>query len=215
MFNIGLSPVGTIPLFDPWETTISQYANSPRITGLITSFYAALDQTADFDAFFDQIWNIDTAQGYGLDVWGRILRINRVVRVSTGAYFGFEQALPGVDTFAPLGVAPFYAGEALTTNYALPDPVYRQLLLIKAAFNITTCTIEAINALLMSLFPGFGTAYCTDPGGMATSYVFSWDLIPVQFSIVTQTGVLPKPCGVAATIVTPSASFTYNPPIPS
>ena len=37
-FIIGASPIGDIPVFDPWQTVISQYANSPILTTLIFDF---------------------------------------------------------------------------------------------------------------------------------------------------------------------------------
>jgi hypothetical protein len=201
-FQIGVSPIGTISPFDPWATIISQYSNSPILDTLILDFFSNVDQTENFDLFFDLMWNIDTAQGYGLDVWGRILGVNRSVQLpGSQVYFGFEQGLPGVDTFGPLGQGPFYSGEPSTVNYNLTDAAFRQLLLAKAAFNISPCTIFSINALLMSLFPGAGTCYCTDGEDMTMTYTFNFALSPVQSAIVFQTGVLPKPCGVAATVV--------------
>ena len=83
-FTIGVSPIGDIPPFNFWDTIISQYANSAILTQLIANMDAYLDQTENFDNFFDDIWNIDTAQGYGLDLWGRILGVTRYVTVGTG-----------------------------------------------------------------------------------------------------------------------------------
>src|SRR5579871_5512746 len=81
-FEIGVSPVGTIPAFDYLQTIISQYANSPILTQLIANFDQYIDPTKNLDAFFDLIWNVDTAQGYGLDVWGRIVGVTRVLQVA-------------------------------------------------------------------------------------------------------------------------------------
>lgn len=201
---IGVSPIGTSPAFDPWATIISQYANSPVLTALIISFFEALDQTENLDLFFDLIWNVDTAQGYGLDVWGRIVGVGRTLRVSSVEYFGFDQQLPGVGTFGPQDVSPFFSGQPTTSNFSLTDAAYRQLILAKAAFNITDGSIHAINALLMALFPGEGQAYVTDNGGMSMTYTFSWNLSPLEQAIVFQSGVLPKPCGVTANVVAAS-----------
>ena len=213
-FKFGVSPFGTIPKFNPWSVIQSEYANSPTLDALITSFFAAANQTENIDNFFDLMWNLDTAQGYGLDVWGRIVGVNRYLNLpGTIPYFGFEQGYPGIDTFGPRGVGPFYSGEALTENSPLSDSVYRQLIIAKAAFNITPCTIPSINGLLMYLFGMSGRCYCTDGGNMTISYVFDFPLSPTQEAIVFQSGVLPKPCGVTATITTPGDSPSpYNPP---
>jgi hypothetical protein len=67
-FIIGVSPIGDIPTFDIWATIISQYANSDRLTTLISNFFQYVDQTVNMQSFFDLVWNVDTAQGWGLDV---------------------------------------------------------------------------------------------------------------------------------------------------
>src|SRR6266851_4724926 len=104
-FIIGKSPIGSIIPFDMWSTVISQYADSPIITTLISNWLQYIDQTVDIDAFFDNIWNINTAQGYGLDVWGRIVGVTRTLTISTGRFFGFEEQGITVD---PFGQSPFF-----------------------------------------------------------------------------------------------------------
>lgn len=61
------------------QTIISQYGNSPTILALIQNMNQNIDPCADIDGFFNWIWNIDTAQGFGLDIWGRIIGINRII----------------------------------------------------------------------------------------------------------------------------------------
>ncbi|MBZ9683196.1 DUF2612 domain-containing protein [Mesorhizobium sp. CO1-1-2] len=226
-FALGVSPIGDYAPFDVWQTVISQYANSPALTALIGNLFAYLDQTANFDAFFDYIWNVDTAQGYGLDVWGRIVGVNRVLLVTAGDWFGFEGASPGAD---PFGQGAFYSGAPLTANFALSDEAYRLLILAKAAANITNGSIPAINQILLSLFPNRGNAYITegsdagtwfgfqeaintvgfnqasfyagsDISTMTMTYTFAFQLTPVELAIVQNSGVLPKPTGVKASVV--------------
>jgi hypothetical protein len=61
------------------QTIISQYGNSPTILALIDSFNAAIDPTADINNFLTHIWQVDTAQGFGLDIWGRIVGVSRTI----------------------------------------------------------------------------------------------------------------------------------------
>jgi hypothetical protein len=206
---------------------ISQYANAPTLTALIGDVFSYLDQTANLDAFFDYISNVDTAQGYGLDVWGRIVGVNRVLHVTAGDWFGFEEASPGAD---PFGQGAFYSGAPLTSNFALSDESFRRLIFAKAAANITNGSIPAINQILLSLFPHRGNCYVTegsDPGTwfgfaeslncvgfgqaafyagqsvvtMTMTYTFAFQLSPVELAIVQNSGVLPKPTGVKASVV--------------
>ncbi len=192
---------------DNWQQTVaSEFANSPTIMQMLASLNEYLDPSADIDAFFDDLWNIETAQGYGLDVWGRIVGVNRVLTVSAAPYFGFTG--PSGASGKPWNQAVFYNGQAVTSNVALTDDAYRTLILAKASANVCRATIPAINQLLINLFgpngalPIAGNSYCTDGGGMTMTYTFPSGLTPLQHSIIYQSNVLPTPCGVLASVVT-------------
>lgn len=200
-FIIGVTAIGGKQApFLYRRTIISQYANSDILTSLISSFFASVDQASNMDAFFDSIWNIDTATGYGLDVWGRIVGVSRTLQVAGDRdYFGFDEA---TDLSAkPFNVAPFYVGDKLSSNFDLPDDPYRILILAKAFANVSDGSIPSINKILRSLFLGRGNCYCTDGQDMTMTYTFEFVLHPVEIAILSQTGVLPKPSGVSATIV--------------
>lgn len=198
-FVIGVSPIGTIPFFDVWVAVLSQYANSPIITDMIWSYNQAMDLTVDMDNFYDMMFNIATAQGYGLDVWGRIVGVSRLIPVSGGIKnFGFAEAAGDAEGF---GQAPFFTGVPLTSNYPLSDTPYRTLIYAKALANITDGSIPAVNQLLLNLFPGRGNCYVVDGGDMTMIYTFEFGLTPVELSIVQNSGVLPTPAGVVASVV--------------
>ena len=196
-FAIGISPIGTPQPFNYWQTIISQYANSPILTRLISNFFGYLDQTANLDAFFDNIWNIDTATGYGLEVWGRIVGVTKTLRLVSGKFWGFEEASDA----DPYNQSPFFSGTLVTSNFELADNSFRTLIFAKALANISDGSIPSINQLLLNLFPGRGNCYVADLGGMQLAYTFQFILSPVELAIVTQSGVLPKPVGVTASVI--------------
>jgi hypothetical protein len=213
------------------RTVISQYSNSPTIDQLVANLNEYISPEANLEAFYNLIWHLDTAVGYGLDVWGRIVGVNRVLRVAAGDYFGFNEATDALG----FDQAPFYDGQPVTSNYRLNDQAYLRLILAKAARNITNGSIPAINQLLLNLFAGRGNCYVTDgpnspadsffgfneatdatgfdqgpfgdfatplPPNMSLVYVFEFVLEPFEIGIVTNSGVLPTPAGVK-----PSASY--------
>lgn len=189
-------PTSDTPFFDVALTVLSQYANSPVLLAVIDDFSQWLDPASRFDAFYNLLWDIDTAVGFGLDVWGRILGVERVLQVPAGVYLGFQQ-----DPAAkPFGFGILYGGGRSTNNVALTDDAFRTLLLAKAALNITNGSIPAINQIMLNLF---GDGYVRDNLDMTLTYVFSITLTPVQSAIVFQSGVLPKPCGVSFTVEQP------------
>lgn len=200
---------------------------------LLTAINAWISPDANFEQFYNLVWNVDTAEGYGLDVWGRIVVIPRVLTLTDTKVFGFAEA----GDRANFGGGPFYVGELVTENFTLTDPVYRQLILAKAAFNITDGSTPAINAIMMNLFPNRGNAYVIDgangpadlyfgfaeagdracfgegpfgdlrptsPANMTMTYVFDFALEPFEQAIV-QSGVLPRPAGVSASAVYPGS----------
>ena len=200
-FAIGVSPIGTISAFDPFITVLSQYANSPALTALITSANAALDPTEQFDSFYDAYWDVQTAVGQGLQIWGEIVGVTRTLTLSgSQSYFGFQEGTPSWTGF---GQGIFGSGDTLTSNFTLNDADFRTLILAKAAGNVCNGSIPAINAILLALFPGQGNAYVVDGENMTMQYVFDFPLTAVQQAILGQQNILPTPAGVAFTIVVP------------
>lgn len=90
------------------QTILSQYSSSPTIGSLIEGWNQALDPSTLIDAWYADVWDLDTAQGYGLDVWGRIVGVSRVLKVTSSKYFGFSEA--NDLTEEGFNSAPFFAG---------------------------------------------------------------------------------------------------------
>ena len=199
-FIIGVSTIGDIPTFNVWKTIIAQYANSAILTRLIENMDAYLDPTINFQNFFDQVFNVDTAIGHGLDVWGRIVGVSRVLSVpSSDEYLGFEEALPGSE---PFNQAPFFSGQQVTNNFILTDNAYRTLIFVKALANICDGSIPAINQILLNLFPNRGNCFVVDNLDMTMAYKFEFVLSALELAIIAQSGALPKSTGVSTSVIT-------------
>lgn len=191
------------------NTIISQYANSPTITQLVRNFDEYVDPRADIDQFFDYVFNVMTAQGFGLDIWGRIVGVSRELSLPpVYENFGFAEALPDALEF---DVGTFFSGITPDTDiYSLSDDAYRQLIMIKALSNISACSAAAINQLISNLFSGRGRCYVNDLGNMAMRYAFEFALSPVDLAIITRSGALPRPAGVSAiSISVPDFTFGF------
>lgn len=186
-------------MIDFERTIISQYSDSPTIVQLVRNMNDYIDPRADFDNFFNYVWNVNTAQGFGLDIWGRIVNIGRELTIPAQLqYLGFGEATSPAQ---PFGQAPFYVQQSTATQtYILADDAYRQLILVKALANISTTTAEAVNQLLQNMFAGRGRCYVNDLGNMALRYTFEFDLTDYELAIMTQSGALPRPAGVTAFI---------------
>lgn len=175
----------------PDETIQSQYAASPTITALVTAFNTRIDPKADIQLFYDCIFNISTAQGIGLDWWGRILGIGRAIDIQvTDDYFGFYEA--DYDSFDE---SPFFTGDGVTQRYELTDDAYRELLLWKAMANIATADASTLNHLLLSMFPGQDIVI-HESGIMTLELYIFFPLEPWQRSILDNYGLIAKGAGV-------------------
>ena len=192
------------------ETLLSQYCDSPTITGLLGSFNSAVDPTDDIANFYLNIWDVYTAVGNGLDIWGAIVNVPRYLQIpSSPNYLGFKEAYlaPYASTGPqPFGQAPFFTSISSTDTYALTDTVYRQLILIKAAVNIGNLAVPQINSLLQKFFgtsiegSPYGIAYVIDTLNQGFTYHFNFVPSAVQLAIVQNSGVFPRPAGVAVTV---------------
>jgi len=184
-------------------TIISQYANSPILGAMIESFNEAVDPADSIDSWYSMVWNIATAKGYGLQVWGRIVGVTNVIDLpptGTNPALGFEEG--GAPTvFTPFNNSPFYGGPPPAQATTVADYVFRNMIYAKAFANITDRSIPTMNQGLQLLFPGLTNGHVTDDGNMVATYTFYSELSESQVAILKQSGVVPGPTGVLMRIL--------------
>ena len=173
------------------RTIISQYANSPTIVQLVKNIDLYLDPRADLDTFYSYVFNVDTAVGFGLDIWGRIVGVNRSIEVP-----------PSTPNPSQL---PFQSGA-----YTLDDTQFRKVILFKALANITNGTAAGLNNLLSNLFEGRGRCYVRDLGSMSTEFTFEFWLEPFEYVIITSDEITPRPAGVLANVYQIDINKTFG-----
>ena len=143
--------------FDTWdiaETVQSQYATSKRMRAVIDAFWQAINPKADIDLLYKKLVNPRTAEGYGLDVWGRIVAIGRSYLAvdDDTPYFGFDPP-EGVknERLNSFGNAPFY--KQVMGKVELADTMYRTYVFLKALINISNSSLAGLNHMVKLLFP--------------------------------------------------------------
>lgn len=199
------------------QTICNQYANSPTLLQLIANMNEYIDPRKNLLAFYANVWNVDTATDFGLDYWGRIVGVSRVIPIpGTTGSFGFANSdiPPDWQNWGnrdqPGAGGPFFAGQTNTGGFTLSNDSYRTLILTKALANIVATTAPALNQLIQNLFPGRGRAYTIDRGNMAMSYIFEFPLTTTEYAILAFSGVLPHPAGVlVSVIVVPGGRFGF------
>jgi hypothetical protein len=185
---------------------MKQYAASTTLQRLRDDRYGYF-HTGWQDQAYNIVWNVDTAQGFGLDIWGRIVVVGRQLQIPQTEYFGFNST---GQTWNPFNQESFYTGEGATQNYTLADPAYRVLILAKAAANISATDARSLNRVLGQLFPGRGRAWVNDLGSMSMRYVFEFALEAWEKAVITNGGVMPRPAGVRAYLFeAPAETFGF------
>lgn len=159
----------------------SQYSASVRIIDILDSCRNHILPDADMVSFFYNIFNIETATGYGLDIWGNIVGASRFIKD--------------------------YQDGAIT--YTLTDAQFRNVLFYKAGANIMDSTLYSLNYLLKKLYPNYqcyvrnlnnynndnGRYYDSNP--MEIEYVFiGASLTDLEKSIIYTVGGFGKGAGV-------------------
>ena len=176
-------------------TIQSQYGASVHIRGIVEAFAVDIDPNGDVDLFYDKIFNLDTAEGVGLDIWGLIVGVPRLMLIEGDDYFGFFGSL-----LQPLDQAPFYESNHLGNYYRLNDDAYRELIYYKALSNISDSTAESQNRLLSKLFAEEVEAghrlYIVPVGTMKIRATFEFLLSSVNFAIFRAYGLLNRGAGV-------------------
>lgn len=173
------------------ETILSQYVNSPRIVALIRKMNAGIDPAHTIETFYRKVFDVATAEGWGLDCWGKIVGIGRVMTLhGDEGTFGFVGS-----ELQPFNQGTFY-GPRLTSTYTLADNAYRELIMLKAASNITDCSLPSLNRLMAKLYADRGKAYVIEVGTMKIRYVFEFFLQPYERALMRREDVPPKPAGV-------------------
>lgn len=168
---------------------ISQYANSPKIVALVDGLRAMFSNAKLISDWYNIVYNIKTAKGFGLDVWGLILNQSR--------NFTYTNPNTGVQTDYYLQGDLIIDGVNYTAQQI--EEIYRKVLFMRAMSLITNATEKSINDLLQFYFDG-RRVYVIQYDTMKLRYVFEVPVSNLEKSIFTS-GLLPKPTGVGATFV--------------
>jgi hypothetical protein len=195
----------------PDATIQSQYAASPTITALVNGFNAQIDPRSEVQIFYDKIFNPRTAEGVGLDIWARIVGVQRNIYVEDlSENFGFF--ITGEQEWQPWDQGVFYSPETANKgSYRIDDAAFRRFIFWKALANISTADCYTLNRLLTKLFDN--PVIVTEVGLMQIRMTTTKPLEDWQKAVLVQYGMFGKPGGVGYefwTILTPVLGFVRD-----
>lgn len=193
---------GTIQQFDfdanVLQTILWQYENAPNIQALLQAKQDVWNEdfTAFWQDFYTNIFDLKTANTFGLSVWSIILGAPIVYNLPGAGTEGW-----GFGGFRKNFTNGNFQGEG-GTGYILSEESARIILQLRYYQLTGTCCVPSINRMLVDVFGDFGSVYVRDALNMTQRYVFGF-ILPsdLQFAF-NNFDILPRPAGVGSTWVT-------------
>lgn len=153
-----------------------QYRNT-NIETLLKGLADLYDKliTIPIQNFYDDIYNLDTAKGIGLDFWGEKLNFPRTIK-----YIDEETEVE--------------------SSVTLQDDEYRLILKVLTLKLYTQMSVPGINKTLKELFTYYNVhAYTTDKQDMTyVNYIFLWEIPEYLKQAFSNYDLLPHPLAVGA-----------------
>lgn len=182
---------------DLLQALLWQYNNAANLQSIIASKQAWYNdnQQAFWDAWITNVFNLHTANEFGLAIWSIILGlplfINNPAPVDE-PLFGFGSANGAVNFGNGI------LGNSDGAVYNLPLETKRIALKLRYFQLTSSGTVPETNRMLAYVFASYGKAYLLDYGTMSQAYIFlfqvPWDLA----YIFNNLDILPRPAGVGS-----------------
>ena len=173
-----------------------QYNEAARLEGLVQQKqdWYNVAQSEFWSNWYDDVFNLQTANDFGLTVWAIILGLPLAVTLPVPDdqdFFGF----------APDDVNFTNGGFAGSSGPIVLNTEQKRLALRLRYYQLTTrFSVTQANAIIAAVF-GPGAGYVVDGLNMRIRYVFSIPLSPDLQFVLTQYDLLPRPAGVMADFV--------------
>lgn len=162
---------------------LSQYANSPVFVSLINGLREQISNAETINEWINVVYNLKTASGIGLDLWGLILNQSRLL------YYKDEY---GIQRSVYLRGAQTIGSEDYTEEQI--EGYYRMLLFFRAFSYVTNSTLKSFNDLLRFYFED-KKVFVQEIGTMVIELVFRFFPTTLE-KIIFASDLFPKPTGV-------------------
>lgn len=163
--------------------------------------------TIDEETFYTDFFNIQTCIGDGLDNWGKLLNLPRVIYMAdlTSCFgFGTGELPDPVATGYPQNFnnGNFWGGQ--TAGFTLTDDQYRFLLRLKYFSLTTNASLAALNKAInisVQLINPLHKAKFSETGLMALTLEVNFYFNNFQYAVFSDRQFMPIPVGVSYTII--------------
>lgn len=180
-----------------------QYNNATRLRSILQhkqDWYDA-NQTQFWEDWYANVFNLATANEFGLNVWSIILDLPLFVNSSSDSLskptFGFNGSY-----FKNFNRSNFSSRTGGTA--ALPLEIKRIALQLRYFQLCSSGTVPEINRFLAYVFRDYGKAFLQDHGNMTQTYVFEFTLGGDLQYLFENFDLLPRSAGVGSSYSTTS-----------
>lgn len=193
-----------------------QYNTAERLQTILErkSDWYEINQNLFWQNWYSDVFNLLTANDFGLSVWARILNIPLVATIPSSGdrpVWGF-----GANNlnFFPGNAPDQFPNFGLDEDGVLSLTTEQKRLVLRLRwFQLTTRgAVTEINRVLADVFRPYGLVYVLDGLDMSANYIFTF--VPDQRlrQVLANFDVLPRPAGVQiATLILPRDSFGFDP----
>lgn len=176
------------------QTILWQYENAPNIKALLQDKQDEWNEdfTAFWQDFYTNIFDLRTANTFGLSVWSILLGTPIVYNLPGAGTEGW-----GFGAFRKNFTNGNFQGAA-GTGYILSEETARVILRLRYYQLTGTCCVPSLNRMLADIFENYGHAYVSDVLDMRQQYVFNF-ILPADLQFAFDNfDVLPRPAGVGS-----------------
>lgn len=191
------------------EAILWQYNDAEKLQALLQSKqdWYEKNQTKFWQDFVTNIFDMRTADDFGLSVWSQILELplyKNITPSSTKVAFGFGVHHKNFER------GNFGTNTGTTIN--LPTDIKRIALQLRY-FQLVTCgAVPEINRFMAYVFKNYGRVYLLDGEDMTQVYVFTFNIDQFMRFMLDNLDVMPRPAGVKSSYVeTPKKYFGFGP----
>lgn len=177
------------------QNILWQYDQSPNLVAIVQKKqdWYTVNQSEFWEDWYRDVFNLLTANDFGLAVWAVILDIPIFADngASSSGYpaWGFD---PSGENFTHGNFATPGSGALLTTAER------RSILRLRYHQLTTNGSVTSINEALADVF-GEGTAHVVDNYNMTITYTFTTPISAPLLAVLQSFDVMPRPAGVSAT----------------
>lgn len=176
-----------------------QYNKAENLQKLLErkSAWYELNQSEFWEDWLRDVFDLRTANQFGLVVWGILLGLKLYVNTAPQP----EKPTLGFDNILYTNFDNGNFSNTHGATYMLPVATQRIALQLRYAQLTSSGTVPEINRILKFIFEDYGIAFLRDYGNMRQQYIFMFPLTADLKYLFDNYDILPRPAGVKSRYV--------------